>query len=129
MPDPIELIVHPSQFPAAVQEELLRSLRARAINHKFHYDTYKQTSKWLALHHAFSPARTDPDCARIYDCAFLAAASECSSQSLHLIGLGCRGGQKDGVLLVLLYHSERALGYTPIDVSPAMTLVAASTAR
>src|SRR5436309_12553640 len=114
MPAPIELLVHPSQFPRAVGEELLRSLRTRAINHKFHYDSYKQTQKWLALHDAFSPARTDPDCARIYDHAFVAAASHGSGKSLHLIGLGCGGGQKEGRLLKLLAPSARELGYTPI---------------
>jgi len=129
MLEPIELIVHPSQFPAAVQEELLRSLRTRAINHKFHYDSYKQTQKWLALHNAFSPARNDPDCARIYDEAFRAAASECSGKAVHLIGLGCGGGQKEARLLELLSPRASELTFTPMDVSAAMVLVAASAAR
>jgi len=66
--------IHPSQFPAAVRHDLLESLRARQVNHKFHYDSFKQTQKWLALHEAFSPSRTDADCAAIYDLAFMAAA-------------------------------------------------------
>src|SRR5882724_9887024 len=129
MPAAIELIVDPSQFPGAVQDELLRSLRARAINHKFHYDSYKQTQKWLAVHNAFSPARTDPNCARIYDEAFAAAASECSSKSVHLVGLGCGGGQKEARLLGLLGQSGGKLNYTPVAVSAPMLLVAASVAR
>src|SRR5438270_11095385 len=57
-----EVRIHPSQFPEAVQSDLLESLRSRKINHKFHYDSVKQTQKWLALHEACSPARTEPDC-------------------------------------------------------------------
>src|SRR5438270_2536242 len=129
MLEPIELIVHPSQFPAAVQEELLRSLRTRAINHKFHYDSYKQTQKWLALHNACSPARNDPDCARIYDEAFRAAASECSGKAVQLVGLGCGGGQKEARLLELLSRDASELTFTPMDVSAALVLVAASAAR
>ena len=129
MLEPIELIVHPSQFPAAVQEELLRSLRTRAINHKFHYDSYKQIQQWLALHDAFSPARNDPDCARIYEEAFRAAASECSGKAVHLVGLGCGGGQKEARLLELLSPRASELTFTPMDVSAAMVLVAASAAR
>ena len=129
MAAPIKLIVHPSQFPAAVRGERIRSLRAREVNHKFHYESYKQAQKWLALHETFSPARTDPDCTRIYDEAFRAAASGCSSKSVHLVGLGCGGGQKEARLLDLLAQSGRQLGYTPVDVSAALVLVAASAAR
>src|SRR5438045_2612373 len=30
--------IHASQFPEAVRRDLLESLRARQVNHKFHYD-------------------------------------------------------------------------------------------
>src|SRR5256885_2890619 len=129
MPAPIELIVQPSQFPQAVQEELLRSLRTRAINHKFHYDSYKQAHKWLAVHNAFSPACTDADCARIYDDGFRAAASGSAGKPVHLIGLGCGAGQKEARLLALLSQSDRKIRYTPMDVSAALVLAAASAAR
>src|SRR5881397_2559453 len=100
---PIRILIHPSQFPDAVCAELHRSLRERAINHKFHYETHKQAEKWLALHEAYSPARTDPNCAAIYDAAFAAAASIVKeSNSVHLIGLGCGGGQKEARLLRFL---------------------------
>ena len=66
--------IHPSQFPEQVRHDLLESLRTRRINHKFHYDSIKQTQKWLALHEAYSPARTDLNCVATYDAAFLATA-------------------------------------------------------
>ena len=49
------------------RQDLLESLRTRRVNHKFHYDSVKQTQQWLALHQAFSPSRTDADCAATYD--------------------------------------------------------------
>ncbi len=45
--------IHPSQFPDAVRRDLLASLRDRQVNHKFHYDSIKQTQKWLAIHQAY----------------------------------------------------------------------------
>ena len=65
-----QVLIHPSQSPEAVRGALWESLRTRRVNHKFHYDSYKQTEKWLALHQAFSPSRTDPDCEAIYDRSF-----------------------------------------------------------
>ena len=53
-----------SQFPENVRRDLLESLRTRRVNHKFHYDSVKQTQKWLALHQAYSPTRNDADCRR-----------------------------------------------------------------
>lgn len=113
-----------SQFPEAVRRDLLASLRSRSINHKFHYDSFKQTQKWLALHEACSPARTDPQCAAIYNEGFAAAVRRLHSSRIHLIGLGCGGGQKDTALLQVLHDAGRVVSYTPSDVSTAMVLVA-----
>ena len=43
---------------------------------------------------------------------------------VHLLGLGCGGGQKDKRLLVALKNQQKAPFYTPSDVSTAMVLVA-----
>ena len=113
-----------SQFPDQVRRDLLDSLRSRRINHKFHYDSIKQTQKWLALHAAFAPSRVDPDCAATYDAAFAAAARKISAPKVHLVGLGCGGGQKDARLLASLREGTKTISYTPSDVSVAMVLVA-----
>src|ERR1700742_3305138 len=94
--------IHSSQFPDQVRRDLLESLRTRKVNHKFHYDSVKQTQKWLALHQAFSPSRTDTDCADTYNRSFSAATKQIEGNEIHLIGLGCGGGQKDARLLKLL---------------------------
>jgi uncharacterized SAM-dependent methyltransferase len=120
--------IHASQFPEKVRRDLLESLRARQVNHKFHYDSVKQTQKWLALHQAYSPTRNDVDCRSIYTQAFKAAAEKIKSPRVHVIGLGCGGGQKDTRLLKLLKKAGRAIFYTPCDVSTAMVLVARRTA-
>jgi L-histidine Nalpha-methyltransferase len=124
----VQVAIHASQFPESVRRDLLESLRTRQVNHKFHYDSVKQTQKWLALHQAFSPSRTDADCAATYDRSFAEAAARVSSRRVHLIGLGCGGGQKDARLLKLLQAPGRTVFYTPSDVSTAMVLVARQTA-
>ena len=118
----------PASFPENVRRDLLESLRTRRVNHKFHYDSVKQTQQWLALHQAFSPSRTDADCAATYDRSFAAVAARMEFRRVHLIGLGCGGGQKDTRLLKLLQDSGRKTFYTPSDVSTAMVLVAWQTA-
>jgi len=116
--------IHPSQFPDPVRRELLKSLRSRQVNHKFHYDSVKQTQKWLTLHQACSPSRSDPDCTAIYNAAFGAAAAQHATSKAHVIGLGCGGGQKDSSLLKQLAGLGKQLIYPPCDVSTAMVLVA-----
>jgi uncharacterized SAM-dependent methyltransferase len=120
--------IHSSQFPDAVRRDLLASLRTRRVNHKFHYDSVKQTQKWLALHQAYSPTRNDADCRAIYENGFAAAVEKIKAKQVHVIGLGCGGGQKDTRLLKLLKGRGREIVYTPCDVSAAMVLVARQTA-
>jgi L-histidine N-alpha-methyltransferase len=122
------ILIHESQFPENVRRDLLESLRTRKINHKFHYDSVKQTQKWLALHQMYSPTRNDENCRTIYENAFEAAAAKIKSKNVHVVGLGCGGGQKDTRLLKLLRVRGDKIFYTPCDVSSAMVLVARQTA-
>src|SRR5581483_343302 len=101
MPSFTDVAIHQSQFPEAVRTALLTSLRRKKLDHRFHYDSVKQTQKWLALHQQYSPSRHDPDCARIYGESFQAATAEVRSKNVHVLGLGCGGGQKDTRLLKL----------------------------
>ncbi|MDB6055923.1 MAG: hypothetical protein JWN25_3446 [Verrucomicrobiales bacterium] len=117
------LLFHQSQFPDAVRNSLHRSFQSRQMHHKFHYDSYKQTQKWLAVHQAYSPSRTDLDCLRIYEQAFAETSSR-SSESPHLISLGCGGGKKDALFLKQLIAQGLTPIYTASDVSPAMVLTA-----
>ena len=120
--------IHRSQFPEAVRHDLLESLRTRRVNHKFHYDSIKQTQKWLALHQVYSPTRNDADCRAIYEKSFEAAAAKIKTKNVHVIGLGCGGGQNDTRLLKMLRQRGKKVFYTPCDVSMAMVLTARRTA-
>jgi L-histidine N-alpha-methyltransferase len=128
MSDVASVTIDASQFPEAVRRDLLTSLRKRRVNHKFHYDSIKQTQRWLALHQIYSPSRNDADCAATYDRAFEFTASRIKDLRLHVIGLGCGGGQKDSRLLRLLKKRGLEVFYTPCDVSTAMVLIARQTA-
>ena len=125
----VNVAIHVSQSPENVRRDLLASLRSRRVNQKFHYDSVKQTNKWLALHQAYAPSRNDTDCAATYDRAFAAATQHIKAKQVHLAGLGCGGGQKDTRLLKLLRAGGKAVSYTPSDVSMAMTLVAQQAAK
>jgi uncharacterized SAM-dependent methyltransferase len=120
--------IFPSQFPEKVRSALHESLRARKLNHKFLYDSLKQTQKWLALHEAYSPSRTDPDCERTYGRSFQAAAKRIRAARVHVVGLGCGGGRKDTRLLRSLHRLNKKVFYTPCDVSVALVLTAQKSA-
>src|SRR5947207_404081 len=124
MSSAVNVTIHSSQFPENVRRDLIQSLRAGKLNHKFHYDSLKQTQKWLALHQAYSPSRTEAECAEVYERSFGAAASRIDGKRVHLLGLGCGGGKKDSRLLKLLREAGKDLFYTPCDVSTAMVLTA-----
>jgi L-histidine Nalpha-methyltransferase len=124
----VSMTIHSSQFPEQVHRDLLESLRSRRVNHKFLYDSAKQTAKWLELHNACSPSRTDTDCTVVYDKSFREAANRIADRSVHVIGLGCGGGQKDTRLLKLLRKKGNRVAYTPCDVSVPMVLEARKTA-
>ncbi len=94
------------------------------MNHKFHYDTPRRARRWLAVHEAHSPARTDPDCLATYGRAFAGVSAAMGGAEVQLIGLGCGGGQKDGQLLGELGRQPRQLTYVPLDVSAALVLIA-----
>ena len=128
MSNTASITIHKSQFPENIRRDLLESLRARRVNHKFHYDSVKQTQKWLALHQVFSPTRNDADCRAIYEKSFAAVAEKIRAKRVHVIGLGCGGGQKDARPLKLLKARDGRIFYTPCDVSTAMVLVARETA-
>ncbi len=118
MAEPVNIRVDESQFPAAVARDLAQSFSTREVNPKFLYTGYRQAEKWLQLHEAYSPARTDADCLAIYDRAFTTTARRIAVESL--VGLGCGGGQKDARLAELVNAA-----YTPVDVSMPLVVTAA----
>ena len=119
----IPVRVHSSMHPRHWREDLLESFRARRMNHRFHYETPKQATRWLALHEAHSPARRDPACLQMYNTAFADIAAQLAPRSVQLISLGCGGGQKDLALLKALRPSS-PISYAPSDVSLPLALTA-----
>ena len=118
------MIIHPSQFHDAVQRQLLDGLRLGQVPPKFLYDSDHQTQKWLAVHQAHSPSRTDIGVQSISDFAFDESLGQAADKSVCLVGLGCGGGQKDTRYLAKLKSIHPVVDYVPCDVSQVMTLVA-----
>ena len=129
-PSPVAVLIHPSQFPLAIEEAFCASLASRRMNHKFHYDTPKQALRWLRVHEAFSPARQDASCQAAYDLAARAAARLAGRGDVEVISLGCGGGQKELGLLRALraLNPARRVRYVPTDVSVSLTLIARAAA-
>ena len=120
--------IHASQFPENVRRDLLESLRTRRVNHKFHYDSVKQTQKWLALHQAYSPTRNDADCRAIYEKGFEAAAAQIKSKQRSRHRPRLRRRTKGHAASEIVESRGKEIFYTPCDVSAAMVLIARQTA-
>ena len=128
-----KVYVHPSQFPEVVFQDYLTSFSSKKINHKFHYDSVKQSQKWLKIHENYSPARQDENCIDAYAKCFQKTAEILDNDSsnlnlnsnLNLIGLGCGGGEKDKLLVSHLFNPQRTLTYYPVDVSLSLAIISA----
>jgi L-histidine Nalpha-methyltransferase len=130
-PDSVPVLIHSSQFPAAVEGALIASLGAGRMNHGFHYNSAKQTRRWLRLHEAYSPARRDPSALGAYGTAMDRVVSELDGAArVDVLSLGCGGGQKDALLLRALgdLSAPPEIGYVPSDVSVGLTLTARAAA-
>lgn len=97
------------------------------MNHQFHYESEKQAQRWLSLHEAYSPARTDDDCLKTYERAFSEVGQRIDAPNMSVISIGCGGGQKDLALLKAL--RVKRLRYVPTDVSLPLALTAHLRAR
>ncbi|MBE9040450.1 L-histidine N(alpha)-methyltransferase [Oscillatoriales cyanobacterium LEGE 11467] len=118
--------IHPSQFPDCVYQNYLDGFFDREIDNRFHYDSVKQSQKWLKIHQAYSPASGNQDCIQTYERCFEATTNHLDNQSqLQLIALGCGGGEKDSRLLSNLLKQERDITCYPVDVSLSLALISA----
>ena len=124
----VEVAIDPSQLPDKLSDDLRQSLRARQVNHKFHYESHKQAQKWLAVHRSHSPFQKDPAASDVYRQSYRALLSQLSATKVHLIGLGCGSGQKDAELLELLAEKGITTWYSPVDVSLPLVLRAQAAA-
>lgn len=125
-----QVYVHQSQFPEKVYQDYLESFQTKKINHKFHYDSVKQSQKWLKLHQAYSPAKNSDAVALTYSQCFQKVSTIAANDlSIEVIGLGCGGGDKDRELLSFLENKSKALTYYPLDVSLSLALISAHKAK
>ncbi len=119
-----KVFVHSSQFPEQVYRDYLAGFSSKQINHKFHYDSVKQSQKWLKIHEKYSPSRNNEDCIYAYKKCFEKARKLLGdNRHIQLIGLGSGGGTKDN--LFVSYLSQKHLTYYPLDVSMSLSLISA----
>lgn len=123
------VVYHPSQHPDALTRQLTEGLDRREIPAKFHYVTNQQARRWLELHQHYSPSRRDDTASDMYQRAFESLAAGHEGESVELVGLGCGGGHKDGMLARALLAADATVGYTACDASPMLVLSAADHVR
>lgn len=116
------ITIHESQWPAALAAQLRDSFKSGRINHKFHYESPRQVRQWLRLHDVYSPARQQADFRATYEPAFGAVLDQLGPAAVHLIGLGCGGGQKEAALLGRLASAGRSIVFSATDVSVGMVV-------
>ncbi len=125
-----KVLVHPSQFPHRVYRDYLASFTNKKIHHKFHYDSVKQSQKWLKLHRKYSPWIHDPNCINSYNKCFETTSEILQENgSFQLIGLGSGDGGKDKLLLSCLTNNHREFIYYPVDVSLSLSIISAQKVR
>lgn len=108
-----------------VRRNLLTALLSRRVPHKFHYDSIKQTNRWLRLHREYSPYYTSTDMQAAYQMAAEASASALTGNpDVCVISLGCGGGAKDRLVIEALRKGGCEVVYAATDVSVGMVLVA-----
>lgn len=125
-----EVYIHSSQFPEQVYKDYREGFKLKKIPHKFHYDSVKQSQKWLKLHQVFSPSRNNQDCVVSYEECFAKTVEILKDSSkIEVIGLGSGGGTKDTLLLSSLDKTNSEIFYYPIDVSLSLAIISAQKAR
>lgn len=120
--------VHESASPEAVRARIVAALRRGELDPALLYAGVRQATLWTALHTSVSPAKVDPAVAELYAQAFAGAASRCRGNVVHVVSLACGSGGKDRAAIGALRTAERAVIYTPVDLSLELVLTAASEA-
>ncbi len=121
--------IHPSQFPDQILKDYFASFAQRQINHKFHYESIKQSQKWLNVHNAYSPIQQNHDHMLAYTDCYEQALNIINDRHLDLISLGCGNGEKEAELLAKINNPNQICCYYPIDVSCSLSITAAQKAR
>jgi L-histidine Nalpha-methyltransferase len=120
--------VHESASPEFTRERIVNRLRAGEIDPSLLYAGLRQSTLWTVLHNSVSPAQKNPSFAALYETAFAESAVNCRGNVIHLVSLACGSGGKEVRCLRSLRSSDRAVIYTPADVSLEMVLTARNAA-
>lgn len=116
--------MHQSACPEATRARIVESLQRGELDPSLLYAGLRQTSLWIRLHHALSPAQKDPASAAIYQKSFEHISARCPGNVAHVVSLACGDGTKDTRCLQTLRTSGRTVIYTPADFSLEMVLTA-----
>ncbi|MDB6032429.1 MAG: hypothetical protein JWM16_2767 [Verrucomicrobiales bacterium] len=118
------LIIHPSQYPLGLGRELVDCVRKGTVNPKFLYVAPEQASHWLELRRAYSPFMKKGDTYKQYLGCFKRLGANLKGTAVHIIGLGCGGGEKEQLLVNTLQKHGCQVRFTALDVSIPLLVLA-----
>lgn len=112
----------PSQFPESLEAARRSSWDSGRVDGRFHYEGYRQTQRWLRLHEAFSPARTQVETRGLYDRVFKEVGS---TDWVDWVSLGCGGAHKESQWIdAWLEAGRRPPPITLVDCAAPMLMEA-----
>ncbi len=123
-----QLWVHDSARAKTLALRRRESLFQGELDQRFHYLTEKQAQLWMEVHKHHAPLFRDPEFFDIFKNAAADLASELAGESIHLIGVGAGGGEKEAIVLSALRSAGCRVTYTPLDVSLELALLSAEAA-
>lgn len=123
----------PVWIHSSLRDQAQRALRrdslfSAAVHHAFHYQSPLQSALWMDVHKRHAPLFEKPDFTDIFRRISTDAAQRLAGKSVHVIGLGPGGGQKESWLLESLRAHQCSIRYTPIDASLELSLLSAEKA-
>jgi hypothetical protein len=120
-----QLWVHDSARANALALRRRESLFRGELDQRFHYLTERQAQLWMEVHKQHAPLFHDPEFSNIFKNAAAELAADLAGESVHLIGLGAGGGEKEALVLSALRSAGCRVSYTPLDVSLELALLSA----
>ncbi len=122
------LFMHQSAALAQQIKTLGQGLRQKKLPGWWLYHSAAQSQHWLDYHQRFSPSRAQASMQQVHhEAAHYAVqtmAEQICQHGVHVVGLGCGGGQKDANQLLALQQLKphKPLLYAALDVSPSLAL-------
>lgn len=119
------LWVHDSISARVMSLKRCESLFSGVMDQRFHYMTQRQSQLWMDVHRRHAPLFEDSEFISIFQRVASDLALDLAGRSVHVVGVGSGGGEKEAHVLSALHASGCRVTYTPLDVSMELAIQSA----